>query len=70
MNCAWRRNNITEPGEGEAAAALRKSWTRYQQALDEFLAATTLEAWDRFVLRSPVACFCRDEDRLPIGFST
>ena len=40
-------NNITEPGEGEAAAALRKSWTGYQKALDEFLAATTLEAWDR-----------------------
>jgi Signal transduction histidine kinase len=39
--------NITEPGEAEAAAALRKSWTRYQHALDEFLAATTLEAWDR-----------------------
>jgi signal transduction histidine kinase len=40
-------NNITEPGEGEAAAALRRSWMRYQHALDEFLAATTLEAWDR-----------------------
>jgi len=40
-------NNITEPGEGEAAAALRKSWRQYQHALDEFLAATTLEAWDR-----------------------
>ena len=40
-------NNITEPGEGEAAAALRKSWMHYQHALDEFLAATTLEDWDR-----------------------
>jgi signal transduction histidine kinase len=40
-------NNITEPGEREAAAALRESWTQYQHALDEFLAATTLEDWDR-----------------------
>ncbi|MGB8296950.1 MAG: HAMP domain-containing protein, partial [Polyangia bacterium] len=50
-------NNITEPGEGEAAAALRKSWTRYQMALDEFLSATTLEAWDRLYFEALLPAF-------------
>jgi signal transduction histidine kinase len=47
--------NITEPSEGEAAAALRKSWTRYQHALDEFLGADAADARDRlyFVALSP-----------------
>jgi signal transduction histidine kinase len=50
-------HNITEPGEGEAAAALRKSWTRYQHALDGFLAATTLEAWDRLYFDALLPAF-------------
>ncbi len=32
--------NITEPGETEAAAALRAAWTEYQRAFDRFLGVT------------------------------
>jgi two-component system, NtrC family, sensor histidine kinase KinB len=39
--------NITEAGEAEAAASLRASWMRYQQALEQFLAAGAPGVRDR-----------------------
>jgi PAS domain S-box-containing protein len=35
-----QEQNITEPGEAEATAALRKAWTQYQAEYESFLAAS------------------------------
>ncbi len=60
-------SNITEPGEREAALSLGQSWTRYQEALDEFLAAPNASVQDRIYFGKLSGAFAttrREADRI------
>ena len=49
--------NITEPGEGEAAAGLQANWLRCQKVLDAFLGAATAEQRDRLYFQALAPAF-------------